>query len=176
MRSSFQTELDLTADRIDLPAWLGILSDRDYQACSPDHIAAGTFYEDGIFGSVNVESVGGHLLVHHYLAEAASPRRIVMHSRNTRVYLLHTVPATIEVIWTLEVERKDSRSSLFRCTVEVRLPALLALLGRVTLLPHFLRRHVQGETPLFAADLARKVASGRLGAPAQSVRAAGGMA
>ena len=34
-----------------------------------------------------------------------------------------------------------------------------------TLLPFFLRWHVQGETPLFAADLARKVADGRLAPP-----------
>ena len=105
----FQTLIDLPAERIDLPAWLAILSDRDYQACSPDHRAAGIFHEDGVFGSVNVESVGGHLLVHHYLAEDASARRIVMRSRNTRVYVMHTVPATIEVIWTLEIEPQGQR-------------------------------------------------------------------
>lgn len=75
---------------------------------------------------------------------------------------MHTAPARIEVIWTLEIEPRDGGSSLFRCTVEVHLPALLALLGTLTLLPLFLRRHVEGETPLFAADLSRKVAAGRL--------------
>jgi hypothetical protein len=162
MKTSSQTTINLATERIDLPAWLALLSDRDYQACSPDHRAAGVFHEDGVFGSVNVESVGGHLLVHHYLAETATPRRLVMHSRDTRVYVMHTVPATIEVIWTLEIEPKDSESSLFRCSVEVHLPALLTLLGTLTLLPLFLRRHVQGETPLFATDLARKVADGRI--------------
>jgi hypothetical protein len=75
---------------------------------------------------------------------------------------MHTAPATIEVIWTLEIEPKDSKNSLFHCTVEVRMPALLAVLSTLTLLPLFLRWHVRGETPLFAADLARKVAAGRL--------------
>lgn len=168
MKSSSQTVIGLPADRIDLPAWLAILSDRDYQACSPAHRAAGVFHEDGVFGSINVESVGGHLLVHHYLSEGASARRIVMHSRNTRVYVMHTVPATIEVIWTLEIEPQDSKSSLFRCSVEVRLPALLTVLGTLTFLPAFLRWHVQGETPLFAADLARKVADGRLAPPSMA--------
>jgi hypothetical protein len=162
MKSTFETQIDLPAERINLPAWLAILSDRDYQRCSPAHRAAGVFHEDGVFGSVNVESVGGHLLIHHYLSKDASARRIVMHSRDTRVYVMHTAPATIEVIWTLEIEPKDSRSSLFHCTVEVRMPALLALLSTLTLLPLFLRWHVRGETPLFAADLARKVAAGRL--------------
>src|SRR5262245_29475382 len=113
MKSTFQTIIDLPSDRIDLPAWLAMLSDRDYQACSPAHRAAGIFYENGVFGSVNVENVGGHLLVHHYLAEDASAGRIVMRSRNTRVYVMHMAPATIEVIWTLEIERKESKSSLF---------------------------------------------------------------
>ena len=165
MKSSSQTVIGLPADRIDLRAWLAILSDRDYQACSPAHRAAGVFHEDGVFGSINVESVGGHLLVHHYLSEHASARRVVMHSRNTRVYVMHTVPATIEVIWTLEIEPQDNKSSQFRCSVEVRLPALLTLLGTLTFLHSFLRWHVQGETPLFAADLARKVADGRLAPP-----------
>jgi len=85
-----------------------------------------------------------------------------MRSRNTRAYVLHIAPATIEVIWKLEVEPRDSGSSLFRCTVEANMPALLAFVATLALLPLFLRRHVQGETPQFAADLARKVADGRL--------------
>lgn len=162
MKASSETVVDLPVERIDLPAWLKILSDRDYQACSPGHRAAGTFYENGVFGSVNVESVGGHLLVHHYLAEDATPARIVMRSRDTRVYVMHTAPATIEVIWTVEVQQNDGGSALFRCTVEVRMPALLGILSTLALLPLFLRQHVRGETPLFAADLTRKVAAGRL--------------
>jgi hypothetical protein len=162
MKSSSQTVINLPVDRIDLPAWLAKLSDRDYQACSPAHRAAGIFYENGVFGSINVENVGGHLLVHHYLAEDASAQRITMRSRNTRAYVLHIAPATIEVIWKLEVEPRDSGSSLFRCTVEANMPALLAFVATLALLPLFLRRHVQGETPQFAADLARKVAEGRL--------------
>ena len=85
-----------------------------------------------------------------------------MHSRNTRVYVMHLVPATIEVIWTLDAERRDSKSTLFRCTVEARIPMLLSALATVVLLPLFLRWHVQGETPLFAKDIAGKIAAGAL--------------
>jgi len=113
MKSSSQTVINLPVDRIDLPAWLAKLSDRDYQACSPAHRAAGIFYENGVFGSINVENVGGHLLVHHYLAEDASAQRITMRSRNTRAYVLHIAPATIEVIWKLEVEPRDSGTRCF---------------------------------------------------------------
>ncbi len=162
MKSSSQTVIDLPADRIDLPAWLATMSDRDYQACSRGHLAAGVYYEDGVLGSINVENVGGHLLVQHYLAEDLSAHRITMRSRNTRAYVLHTAPATIEVVWRLEVEPRDSASSLFRCTVEANIWAPLNLAATLVLLPLFLRWHVQEETPLFAADITRKIAAGRL--------------
>jgi len=34
MKSSSETVIKLSTDRIDLPAWLATISDRDYQACS----------------------------------------------------------------------------------------------------------------------------------------------
>src|SRR5262245_3130719 len=125
MKASSQTVIDLPADRIDLPNWLATLSDRDYQACARGHVAAGGYRQDGVLGSINVENVGGHLLVQHYLADDTALNRITMRSRNTRAYVLHTFPATIEVIWFLEVHPKDSRSSFFRCTVEANISTLL---------------------------------------------------
>ncbi|HEY8275801.1 MAG TPA: hypothetical protein VIG52_02260 [Methyloceanibacter sp.] len=133
------------------------MTDRDYQACSRSHRAAGTFREGGTFGMVNVESIGGHLLVQHYLAKEAAANRVLMYSTNTRVYVLHVLPATIEVIWTLETKPKDSRSTEFGCTVEARMPAPLGFVASLGLLPLFLRWHVEEETIKFAADIARKV-------------------
>ncbi|WP_088342956.1 MULTISPECIES: hypothetical protein [Rhodomicrobium] len=157
MKATSETSIDYPADRIDLVGWLANLSDRDFQACSPAHRAAGAFREDGRLGTVNVESVGGHLLIQHYLAAKTAPDHVVMHSRNSRVYIMHLAPATIEVIWTLEVEPKDASSARFRCTVEARMPTLLRLVATMGLLPLFLRWHVEGETPLFAKDIARKI-------------------
>lgn len=161
--ASCATSIAQPAERIDLVEWLANLSDRDYQACSRGHRGAGTFRENGAFGSINVENVGGHLLVQHYLAAKSTPHHVVMHSRNTRIYLMHVVPTTIAVVWTLEVEPKDSSSALFRCTVDARLPVALAVVGRLGLLPMFLRRHVQEEAPLFARDIGRKIADSQAG-------------
>ena len=94
MKASSETVIARPADRIDLVEWLTNLSDRDYQACSPGHRAAGVFRENGRLGSINVESVGGHLLVQHYLDENSRSDHVVMRSRNTRVYVMHLVPAT----------------------------------------------------------------------------------
>ena len=61
---------------------------------------------------------------------------------------MHLVPTSIEVIWTLDVERRDTTTAVFRCTVETRIPTLLALFATVGLLPLFLRWHVEGDTAL----------------------------
>jgi hypothetical protein len=162
MKAASQTEINHPAHRIDLGAWLSTLSDRDYQACSHSHRAAGTFREAGTFGMVNVESVGGHLLVQHYLAVTSTPSHVVMHSKATRVYVMHLAPAIIEVIWTLKVEPRDDQNAVLHCSVETCMPAPLAFIATLALLPLFLRRHVQEETPGFARDIARKVSEGPL--------------
>src|SRR5262245_46932182 len=113
MKFSSQTVIDHPADRIDLAQWLSTMSDRDYQDCSRGHRAAGTFRERGTFGMVNVESIGGHLLIQHYLAEKAAPDKVVMHSKDTSVYVMHILPATIEVIWTLGVKPTDANRAEF---------------------------------------------------------------
>ena len=48
-------------------------------------------------------------------------------------------------------------SALFRCSVEARIPMPLQVFATLALLPRFVRRHVAGETPLFAWDIAQKL-------------------
>lgn len=156
MKSASEAVIVRPVESIDLTAWLSNLTDRDYQACSRGHRAAGTFREGAELGMVNVENVGGNLLVQHYIMASAAAEKVVMHSKNTRVYIAHLVPATIEVIWTVEVERKTSQSATFRCTVETRMPMLLRALSNLILLQLFLHRHTREETVKFAADIERK--------------------
>lgn len=163
MKSAWETSINHPEDRIDLVTWLSTLSDRDYQACSRAHRAAGTFREGETLGMVNVESVGGNLLVQHYRMTKALPNHVVMHSTNTRVYIFHMVPATIEVIWILEIKPESANNTTFRCTVETRMSLILYMLSSLALLPFFLRSHTREETVGFAADIARKVNQGLLG-------------
>ena len=156
MKSSSEATIDHPVEGIDLTAWLSNMTDRDYQACSRGHRAAGTFREGSSIGMVNVENVGGNLLVQHYLMVKAQPEQVVMHSTKTRVYILHLVPATIEVIWTVEVEPKTNKSATFRCTVETRMSTLLGALSNFILLQLFLQRHTREETVKFAGDIQRK--------------------
>jgi len=162
MKSSSHVPIRFGAERINLPAWLSSLSDSDYQACSRGHIAAGTFRKDGTLGMVNVESIGGHPLVQHYLATTATADHVVMHSTATRVYVMHVAPATVEVIWTMRIEPRDAASAVFHCTVETLIPTPLGVVATLGLLPLFLRRHVVEEAPLFAADIERKIGAALL--------------
>ncbi|MDC6472966.1 hypothetical protein PQZ11_07865, partial [Luminiphilus sp.] len=59
--------------------WVFTLSDKDYQTTARGHIAAGSsVHTDGTQTSVNVESVGGNLLVQHYVAEVKQPDYVKM--------------------------------------------------------------------------------------------------
>src|SRR5262249_55842149 len=70
-------------ERVDIADWLLHLPDAEYQRCAPpDHIAAGTTTtDDGQPMSINVEVIGGTLMVQHYVAEAQEPP----HGRRVRL-------------------------------------------------------------------------------------------
>lgn len=144
------------SDEIDLEAWLFGLSDADYQACASGHRGAGVFADERGRGMLNVESIGGHLIVQHYQAMRADRASVEMCSPSSRVYLFHFVPVAAAVRWTLGVTPTSETASDLACTVEVELPPVLALLGRLSFLGHFLGRHVDEEARGFAADLDQK--------------------
>lgn len=65
-----EAPIEAHKDNFDLHHWVFNLSDSDYQNTARGHIAAGaSTHIDGTRTSVNVESVGGNLLVQHYVAE-----------------------------------------------------------------------------------------------------------
>jgi hypothetical protein len=97
-------------ERVDIADWLLHLPDAEYQRCAPpDHIAAGTTTsDDGRPMSINVEVIGGNLMVQHYVAEAHEPH----HCRMVSLSDVQT-PAgwtKIQVIWDLSVTPLDSTS------------------------------------------------------------------
>ena len=148
--------LDEPVDEIDLEAWLFGLSDADYQACAGGHRGAGVFADEHGRGMLNVESIGGNLIVQHYRCVRAGGSFVEMFSPASRVYLFHLVPVAAAVRWTLEVTPHGQTAADLACTVQVDLPPVLAVLGRLSLLGHFLGRHVDEEARGFAADIARK--------------------
>ncbi len=150
--------LGAAADEVDLDAWIFGLSDADYQACAKGHQGAGVSTDEHGRGMVNVESIGGHLIVQHYRPVRSDGSSVQMHSPASRVYLFHLVPVPAGVRWTLAVTAKGATTSDLACTVEVQLRPILGLLARVSFLGHFLARHVDEEARGFAADITHKLA------------------
>jgi hypothetical protein len=148
--------LNEPSDRVDLEAWLFGLSDCDYQARARGHQGAGVLHDEQGRGMVNVESIGGNLIVQHYRCDRADRSSVEMYSPASRVYLYHLVPVAACARWTLDVTPKTSEGAELVCTAQVELPAALGVLARLSLLGHFLGRHLDEEARGFAADIARK--------------------
>jgi hypothetical protein len=148
--------LDEPSDKIDIEAWLFGLSDADYQACAKGHQGAGVFVDEQGRGMINVESIGGNLIVQHYRSVRAGRSFVEMYSPASRVYLFHLAPVAAAVRWTLEVTARTATVSDFACTVQVDLPPVLGALARLSFLGYFLGRHVDEEALGFAADITRK--------------------
>ena len=69
-----EAPIDAPKEAFNLHDWVFTLSDKDYQTTARGHIGAGSsIHTDGTQTSVNVESVGGNLLVQHYVAEVKEP-------------------------------------------------------------------------------------------------------
>ena len=162
MKFTHESVINAPVDAIDLEEWLFNLSDSDYQAASCGHRAAGTFTENGVRGMVNVEAVGGALMVQHYHEVNASPARVEMWSERTQAWLYHVIPTHFGVRWTMTATARTSDTTTFACTVELELPAWLRAASALIGTRYFLRKHVQEEAPNFAADISRKLTAARV--------------
>ena len=98
------------------------LSDKDYQTTARGHIAAGSsIHNDGTQTSVNVESVGGNLLVQHYVAEVKEPDYIKMVSFSD-LWLMKLVHVVVKVTWEMRLISVSDNECKFQNTVLVEHP------------------------------------------------------
>jgi len=150
-------------EAIDIPSWCFSLPDNEYQACSPAHYAAAaTTAPDGRRMSINVEVIGGSLMVQHYVEEIGDPDhlRLVSHSD-----LFTPAGRTkIDVIWDLRARRLDDKSCEFTNTVHSSAPPeMLDFLAKQGLAFEPFRAarrpnseaHNRQETPMFAQSIER---------------------
>jgi hypothetical protein len=163
VESSFSATIHAPAEQVDLPAWCFTLPDAEYQACSPAHIAAGaTTAPDGRRMSINVEVIGGSLMVQHYVEDIAEPLhlRLVSHSD----VMTPSGRTAIDVVWDLRVTKVDDATCELTNTVHTSAPAeMLDFLGkqgipidafRAARTPNSVA-HNRQETPLFAKSIER---------------------
>jgi hypothetical protein len=161
--SSFTAIINAPIDRIDIAEWCFNLPEREYQGCSPAHIAAGfTTAPDGKRMSINVEIIGGSLMVQHYVETLGEKDHLILDS--TSDVFTPNGRTTIHVTWELSVKEIEPGKCEF--TNRVRSYAtdeFMSFIGKQGI-PFDLFRaqrqpasiaHNQGETPLFAASIER---------------------
>jgi hypothetical protein len=161
--SSFTAIINAPIEKIDIPAWAFALPDLEYQGCSPAHVAAGfTTAPDGTRMSINVEIIGGSLMVQHYVEKLAQPDHLVLES-NSDVFT-PSGRTTIRVVWELSVRPlDDGRCEFTNHVMSFATKDMLTLLDRQGIPFEVFRTqrqpmsiaHNQGETPLFAASIER---------------------
>jgi hypothetical protein len=163
VKSSFSATIYAPIEKVDIPSWCFTLPESEYQACSPAHFSAGaTTAPDGRRMSINVEVIGGSLMVQHYVEEIGKPDHLRLVS-NSDVFT-PTGRTKIGVIWDLSVKKIDDKTCEFTNLVHSSAtPELFDLLGkqgipfevfRTARIP-IAEAHNRQETPLFAKSIER---------------------
>jgi hypothetical protein len=161
--SSFSAIINAPIEKIDIPTWCFTLPEKEYQGCSPAHIAAGsTTAADGTRMSINVETIGGSLMVQHYLETLGEKDHLILDS-DSDVFTPNG-RVTIHVTWELSVKKLDANRCEFTNRVQsYATHEMMAFLDRQGIPFELFRTqrqpmsiaHNKGETPLFAASIER---------------------
>lgn len=161
--SSFSAIINAPFEKIDIPKWCFTLPEDEYRRCSPAHIAAGfTTAPDGRRMSINVETIGGSLMVQHYVETLAEKHHLILESVSE--IFTPTGRTTIHVLWELNAKRIDDRTCEFTNHVRSRATEEFKTFLDRQGIPFDVFRaqrqpmsiaHNQGETPLFASSIER---------------------
>ncbi len=161
--SSFTAIINAPVEKVDIPTWCFNLPESEYRACSPAHIAAGfTTAPDGRRMSINVETIGGSLMVQHYVETLAEKGHLILDSDSD--VFTPSGPTKIHVTWELSVRAFDKDRCEFTNRVQsFATPEMLDMLDRQGIPFDQFRTqrqpasiaHNRGETPLFAASIER---------------------
>jgi hypothetical protein len=136
------------------------MTSEDYESFTPAHKAMGSFFQSCRFFMVNVECIGGDLLVQHYELIDHSKSHVKFYSARTKAYVCRWFPVTLSVPWEMTLRPTSSRTCELTCTIGVDFPsAPLGALAWATGSFHFIRRHLAVEGAAFARHIERTFAS-----------------
>jgi hypothetical protein len=149
--------LSVSADALDLPQWLFRLSDLEYRQCANGHLGAGvSMPPGGKRTSVNVEIVGGHFAVQHYVEGISKRDHLKLVSERSDVWIFHLFHIHPRVTWEMKLIPTSGSSCIFHHEVSIEHPSLFIKIASILcLVPYFVKRHDAEETKLFAENLAR---------------------
>ncbi|MES2829800.1 MAG: hypothetical protein V4687_16700 [Bacteroidota bacterium] len=153
----FTGDIHLPVQQIDLYEWFLGITENDYKKFSKAHIAVGLTRIDGVESMVNVESIGGNLLVQHYQLQQKQKDLLLLCSPKSEAFLFHLVKVNVGVEWKMTVKEKDALNSYFICEISVKYPNKLLKLASILVAGnYFLQKHVNEEGPLFARNIEEK--------------------
>ena len=161
--SSFTAIINAPVALIDIPEWCFSLREKDYQDCSPAHIAAGfTTTPDGKRMSINVEVIGGSLMVQHYIEILGKHDHLILESISD--VFTTSGRTTLYVHWEMSVHPIDSERCEFINHVRSKATKEFKVFLDRQGIPFdvFCAQrqpmsiaHNRSETPLFAASIER---------------------
>jgi hypothetical protein len=150
--------LPAPVEKINLARWLRGLTTDEYVGFTPRsgaHRSHTATEDDGVFVIEAVESIGGTMLTHRYVAEVLEPHRTVCVSPQSRGKFLSRVPVQFRTTWELRVEPADADRSRLDCRIEVEYRSRIWLfLSALTGTPLWLSQHSKEETPRMAESIA----------------------
>ena len=163
VQSSFSAVINAPIEKVDIVSWCFTLPESEYQAASPAHNACGaTRSTDDRRMSINVEILGGSLMVQHYVEEIGKPHHLRLVSNSD--LFTPTGRTKVGVIWDLSVRKIDDKTCEFTNTVHSSAtPELLDFLGKQGIPWEVFRTarvpistaHNRQETPGFAKSIER---------------------
>jgi hypothetical protein len=158
-----EVQLDVSSDTLDLSKWIFEMSDLDYQNCAKKHWAMGvSVLPDGRRVCTNVETVGGHLMVQHYVETVSESDHVELVSEKSDLYVFHLIHTHARVTWEMKLIPRSDSACVFRCRARAEHRSrLLGFVSRLVFVPRMVQKHDDEETPKFADDLLRKFKHGQ---------------
>ena len=159
MRATRSFLVNLPIERIDLYRWVTEMTSDDYESFTPAHKAMGSFFLGSRFFMVNVECIGGDLLVQHYELVDHSKSHVRFYSPRTKGYVCRWFPVTFSVPWEMTLRAASNGTCELTCTIGAEFQsALLGAIAKANGSGLFIRRHLAAEGAAFARDIERKFA------------------
>ena len=159
---SFTATINTPIEKIDVPAWIFGLADDEYQRCSPAHVATGaTHSPDGRRMAINVEVLGGSVLVSHFTEEITDKYHVRLASVSDS--FTPTGRTILHVIWDMSVNAIDSNKCKFTNYIHSRpTEEFLKFLAKQGIpfeqfkqARQLAAESLNGQAPLFAASIER---------------------
>ncbi len=160
MRVTKTFPIDLPMEQIDMHRWVRELTTEDYASFTPAHKALGSFVHGSRFFMVNVECIGGDMLIQHYELVDHSRSHVTFYSHRTKGYVFRWVPVTFSAPWEMSLRGVSAHSCELTCTIGAEFDSpLLGALAWLNGSRFFIRRHLAAEGVAFARHIELKFAS-----------------